>query len=92
MGQVKIMAPGNTGKGMELVMKLVGILIPGLEMARYVFGIDTSQQNRSLGFVFKDKISKGFYSREHLLWNLLPDNKASSPLLFTPSCQVLVLS
>jgi len=79
---------GNTGKGMELVMKLIGILIPGLGMARYVFGVDISQQNRSPGFVFTDRISKGL--KKHLLWNLLPDNKASSsPLLFTPSCQIL---
>jgi hypothetical protein len=73
---------------MELVLKIVGIFIPGLEIARYVFGIDISQQNRSLGFVFNDKISKGF--NEHVCGNLLPDNTTSS--LFTPSCRSLVLS
>jgi hypothetical protein len=89
---VNTMALGNLGKGMKMVMKLIGILIPALEMARYVFWIDTSQQNRSHGFVFKDKISKGFCFKKPLLWNVLPDNKASSPLFFTPSCQTLALS
>jgi hypothetical protein len=78
----------NTGKGMELVLKMIGILIPALEIARYVFGIDISQQNRSPGFVFNDKISKGF--NRHILGNLLPDNTTSS--LFTPSCRALSLS
>ena len=65
---------------MELVTKLIGILIPVFGMARYVFWVEISQQSRNSGFVFNDKISKGFYLKKHLLWNLLPDNKASSPL------------
>jgi len=77
---------------MELVMKLIGILIPGLEVSRNVFGVDNSQQNRNHGFVFKDKISKGFYFRKPLLLNLLSESKAFSPLLLTPPCQVLALS
>ena len=84
---------------MELVMKLIGILIPGLEVSRNVFGIDNSQQNRNHGFVFKDKsfvfkdkISKGFYFRIPLLLNLRSESKAFSPLLLTPPCQVLALS
>lgn len=77
---------------MKLVMKLIGILIPGLEIAGYVFGIDNSQQNRGHGFVFKDKISKVFYFRKQLLLNLRSDNKASSPLFFTPPCQVSIVS
>lgn len=79
-----------TGKGMELVMTVIGILAPVLGMARHVFGIDISQQNLGLGFVFNDKNSMGF--KKHSFWNLLPDNKASSPLLLAPSGQVLALS
>lgn len=75
---------------MEMILKVIGILFPGLEMAGYVFGVDTSQQSLCAGFVFKDKTSKGF--RKQLLWNLLPDNKASSPMLFTPSGQIMALS
>jgi hypothetical protein len=67
---------------MELVTKLIWVLIPVLGMARYVFWVEISQQNRGFGFVFKDKISKGFDFKKHLLSNLLPDNKASSPSLF----------
>ena len=85
-------ALGNSGKGMELVMKLIGILIPGLEVSRNVIGIDNSQQNRNNGFVFNDKISNGGYSRRPLLLNLLPDNTIFSRLLFSPPCQVLSLS
>lgn len=73
---------------MELVLKVIGILIPDLKVAGYVFGIDITQQNQSDGFVFNDKTSKGF--NEHVCVNLLPDNTASS--LFTPSCRALVLS
>ena len=77
---------------MELVMKLIGILIPGLKVSRNVFGIDNSQQNRNVGFVFIDIISKGFFPRRSLLLNLRPESKAFPPLLFTPPCQVLALS
>ena len=77
---------------MELVMWLIGILIPGLEGLKYVFGIDNSQQNQNHGFVFKDKVSKGFYSRRPLLLNLRSDSTAFPPLLFAPPCQVLALS
>jgi hypothetical protein len=79
-----------TGKGMELVMKVIGILIPVLGMVRHVFGIDISQQSLRPGFVFNDKNSIGF--KKHLLWNLLPDNKASSPLLSTPFGQASAIS
>ena len=86
------MALGNSGKGMELVMKLIGILIPGLDVSRYAFGIDNSQQNRTHGFVFKDKILKGFYSIRPSLLNLRPDDSAFSRLLFAPPCQGLASS
>lgn len=75
---------------MELVMKVIGILFPVLGMARYVFGIDISQQDLRSGFVFNDKNSMGF--EKQLFWNPLPDNKASSPLLFTPFGPVSALS
>ncbi len=92
IGLVRNSGSRGSGKSMELVTKLIAILIPVFGMARYVFWLEISQQSRSFGFVFKDKISKGFYLMKHLFWNLLPDNKASSPLLFTPPCQVLAFS
>jgi hypothetical protein len=88
MVKSKTVDTGNAGKGIELVLNMIGILIPGLEVARYVFGIDITQQNRRDGFVFNDNNSKGF--NRHILGNLLPDNTTSS--LFTPSCRASVLS
>ena len=92
IGLVRNSGSRGSGKSMELVTKLIWILIPVFGMARYVFWVEISQQSRSFGFVFKDKISKGYHFKKHSLCSLLPDNKASSPLLFTPPGQVLAFS
>jgi hypothetical protein len=83
------MVSGNSGLGMELVAKLIGILIPHLEFSRVPFGIDNSEQNCSYGFVFIDKSSIGLLPGRPLQLNLQPGGPLSFPLPFSPRSQVL---
>ncbi|GJL77637.1 MAG: hypothetical protein NPINA01_06260 [Nitrospinaceae bacterium] len=77
---------------MELVAKLIGILIPDLEISRYTFGIDNSEQNLSNGFVFIDKNLKGLDASGPSFLDLQPGNTAYYLLPPTPHHQVLALS
>jgi hypothetical protein len=83
---------GNSGKAMELVAKIIGILIPHSEFSRVPFGIDNSEQSRDYGFVFIDKSSIGPDHSGSLPLNLQSGDRLCFPLLSRPHPQVLAES